>query len=62
MSRHEPWCKTLIEHLINAKDHMNLLKQMSNTEIEALPQDLRLTQATINANLVAETSNSSVSS
>lgn len=46
-----------IKHLIGAKDLMNLLKQMSDAEIEALPQYLRLTQTTFSAGIVREATN-----
>ena len=43
-----------IKRLIEARDLMNLLKQMSDNETEALPQYLRLTQSTISTGIIDE--------
>ena len=43
-----------IKRLIDAKDLMNLLKQMPDTDTEALPQYLRLTQTTISTGMIEE--------
>jgi hypothetical protein len=49
-----------VKRLIEARDLSNLLKLMSETEIESLPQYLRFTKSTISANLPVEPPNSLV--
>jgi hypothetical protein len=49
-----------VKRLIEARDLLNLLKQMPETEIESWPQYLRFTKSTIGTNVVVKPQNSIV--